>query len=130
MLVDLAERAAPVTLETLSGPYDGQVEVVTTGLCGLRRPEGGVTLVALPAVTALRGPDRLATGDRTPALELDMAGALSALSVDRTDGDRRPAGRNPGGRSSWRPSAPSWSASTMSNGSVLVALDAVTACWF
>jgi hypothetical protein len=48
VLVDLAERAAPVTLETLSGPYDGQVEVVTTGLCGLRRPEGGVILAAAP----------------------------------------------------------------------------------
>ena len=98
VLVDLAERAAPVTLETLSGPYDGQVEVVTTGLCGLRRPEGGVTLVALPAVTALRGPDRLATGDRTPALDAGH-GRRPVGPVSRPDhGDRRPAGRNPGGR--------------------------------
>lgn len=129
VLVDLAERAAPVTLETLSGPYDGQVEVVTTGLCGLRRPEGGVTLVALSAVTALRGPDRLATGDRTPALTLDMAGALSALSVDRTmvtvalPGGTRVAGLV-------ETVGTQLVCLSDDHGSVLVALEAVTACWF
>jgi hypothetical protein len=84
VLIDLAERAAPVRLETQAGPHDGRVEVVTTGLCALRRRDGSVTLVALSAVTALHSSDALATGDRAPAIELDMAGALCALCADRS----------------------------------------------
>jgi hypothetical protein len=129
VLVDLAERAAPVRLETLSGTYEGRVEVVTTGLCALRRPAGGVTLVALPAVTALRGPDVLATGDRTPAVELDMAGALSALSADRS----KVTVALPGGTEVTgvlEAVGIELVCLQGDSGSVLVALDSVTACWF
>jgi hypothetical protein len=129
VLIDLAERSAYVTLETRAGPYDGRVEVVTTGLCALRRIEGGVTLVALPAVTALHSPDRLATGDRTPAIELDMGGALSALSADRTEVTIALAGgREVGGV--LETVGTELVGLQRNHRSELVVLAAVTACWF
>ena len=129
VLIDLAERAAPVTLETEAGPYEGYVEVVTTRVCVLRREDGGATLVALAAVTALHGQDALATGDRAPALELDMAGALSALCADRSAVTIALVG---GGQVTG--ALETVGAELLSlkgdRGSVLVVLDAVAACWF
>jgi len=129
VLIDLAERGAPVTLETHAGPYDGPVEVVTTGLCALRRRDGGVTLVALPAVTAVHSPDVLSTGDRVPVIDLDMAGALSALCADRSAvtiamvGGSQVAG-------ALETVGTELLSVVAGRGSVLVVLDAVTACWF
>ncbi len=129
VLIDLAERGAPVTLETLGGPCQGVVEVVTSGLCALRRPGGGVALVALEAVTALRGTDEAATGDRTPAVELDMAGALSALAADRCEVTVvLPGGAEAAGV--LETVGIDLVCLRGDQGSVLVALDAITACCF
>lgn len=128
-LIDLAERSAPVTLETIGGRYEGQVEVVSTGLCALRRADGGVVLVALSAVTALRGPDVVASGDRTPTLELDMAAALSALAADRNEVTVALAG---GAEATGLVQTVGVELMCLAGdqGSVLIALDAVAACWF
>jgi hypothetical protein len=85
VLLDLAERRAAVRIDTTGGPHQGQVEAVTSGLCALRQPDGGIALIALPAVTAVHTGLRLATGDRSPEVRLDMAGALAALSADRPE---------------------------------------------
>jgi hypothetical protein len=129
VLVDLAERSAPVTLETIGGRYEGQVEVVSTGLCALRRGDGGVTLVAMNAVTALWGPDVVASGDRTPSLQLDMAGALTALAAD---GNRVTVGLAGGAEATGVVETVGVELVCLAGdqGSVLIALDAVTACWF
>jgi hypothetical protein len=129
VLVDLAERGAPVRLETLGGFRQGRVELVTTGLCGLRPPDGGVTLVALGSITALHGPDVLVTGDRTPTVELDMAGALSALAADRSRVTLALAG---GVEVEGVLESVGIELVTIKSdvGCVLVSLDTVTACWF
>jgi hypothetical protein len=85
VLLDLAERWAVVRIETAGGSHEGRVEAVTSGLCALRRADRGITLIALPAVTAVHTGARTATGDRSPELHLDMAGALAALSAERTE---------------------------------------------
>jgi hypothetical protein len=85
VLLDLAERWAPVRIDTNGGPHQGRVEAVTSGLCALRRPDRGIALIALPAVTAVHTEVQLAAGDRSPEVQLDMAGALAALSADRPE---------------------------------------------
>jgi hypothetical protein len=131
VLADLAERSAVATIETAGGTHTGRVEAVTSGLCALRRADGGVTLIALPAVTAVRSSAGLPTGDRTSDLRLDMAGALAALSADRCDvtvelaGGARVAGRldTVGVELAHVRVGRGLAATT-----VLVVLDAVTAC--
>jgi hypothetical protein len=74
-----------VRIETAGGGHEGRLEVVTSGLCALRRADRGITLIALSAVTAVHTGAGMATGDRSPSLHLDMAGALAALSADRAE---------------------------------------------
>jgi hypothetical protein len=86
-------------------------------------------LVALATVTALRGPDLPATGDRPPALELDMAGALAALSADRC---KVTVGLAGGAEAAGLVETVGIELVCLKGdqGSVLVLLDTVTACWF
>jgi hypothetical protein len=122
-----------VRVETAGGGHEGRVEAVTSGLCALRRADGGVTLIALPAVTAVHNGAGAATGDRSPDVHLDMAGALAALSADRTEvtielsgGTRVTGALHTVGmelaslRTGREPAA----------GTVVVVVDAVTACLF
>jgi hypothetical protein len=95
VLLDLSERRADVTIDTVGSRHRGRLVAVATELCVLRTADGGAALVALPAVTHLTtgstGSNGSITsitsitpiGDRTPPLELDLAYALTALAADR-----------------------------------------------
>jgi hypothetical protein len=128
VLLDLSERAAPVTVETLGGTHEGWVEVVSTGLCALRRSDRGLTLVALPAVTAIRTDAELPTGDRVPELTLDMAAALAALSADRCEVMIELAGGASVKGALERVGVELVAVRTGADGTVLIVMDGVTAC--
>jgi hypothetical protein len=83
VLLDLAERRAPVTIDTVGGSHDGQLVAAATELCILRTSAQDAVLIALPAVIAVTSDLIVPVGDRTPPLELDLAAALSALAADR-----------------------------------------------
>jgi hypothetical protein len=128
VLLDLAERSAPATVETLGGAHEGRVEMVSTGLCALRRPDRGLTLIALSAVTAIRTGTLRPTGDRVPELKLEMAGALAALSSDRCEVGIELAGGASVKGALEHVGVELAAVRTGAAGTVLIVLDAVTAC--
>jgi hypothetical protein len=83
VLLDLAERRASVTITTVGGRHDGQLVAAATGICVVRSAAGEAALIALPAITHVTTGPVLAIGERTPPLELDLAGALAAMAADR-----------------------------------------------
>jgi hypothetical protein len=83
VLLDLAERKAWATVETDAQSFQGQVVAAATALCVLRLASSEAALIALPRISAIITARTLPIGDRTPPLDLDLAGALAALAADR-----------------------------------------------
>jgi hypothetical protein len=96
LLVDLAEAPAVVTfaLGEPHGDLVGRVAGVGRDFVVVEERSGRVTLVSLAAVDAVRvdGARPASTGDRAAPVELDLAGALAALSADRAGARLRLAG--------------------------------------
>jgi hypothetical protein len=83
-LVDLAEAEDTVTLAIAGRRRSGRVVGVGADFLVLEQGNGRPALVARDAVSAL-WPERsaaLASGDRPPRLDLDLAAALSLLAED------------------------------------------------
>jgi hypothetical protein len=83
LLVDLAERRASVTIATAGGRHEGQLVATASGICVVHLAAGDAALISLAAITHVTTPQILAIGERTPPLDLDLAGALAALAADR-----------------------------------------------
>lgn len=86
VLADLAERQAPITLETTAGRrHHGVVHVIGADFAGLRTRSTVEVLVALAAIDVLRtAPAVDATlGDRMLSTELRLADVLARLAEER-----------------------------------------------
>ena len=86
MLLDLAERAAPVVVAGRAGRrHRGTLRAVGRDFCGLRTPEGADVLLTYGGVASVRSEGRaeVVAGDRPVALDVGLAEALAALAADR-----------------------------------------------
>jgi hypothetical protein len=88
-LVDLAEQGADATLVVGTRNATGRLVGVGGDGCVLADRAGGVTIVALARIAAIRVAGRRrgtgeATGDRAPAGEWTLLDALGALASERT----------------------------------------------
>lgn len=87
-LLDLAERAAPVSVRTTTGRTShGSVVAVGTDFAALKGEEGRYTCLRLQAVAAVRPAvgerAAVATGDRLAPLDLLLVEVLAGLVPDR-----------------------------------------------
>jgi hypothetical protein len=86
VLLDLAERAAPVVVAGRAGRrHRGTLRAVGRDFCGLRTPEGADVLLTYGGVASVRSEGRaeVVAGDRPVALDVGLAEALAALAADR-----------------------------------------------
>lgn len=90
LVVDLAERSAPVVMMVGAHRRRGRLVGVGQGFCVLEQPNGRPALVALGAIAAL-APDQAGpsaagapSGNREPELRLSLAAALAALAEERS----------------------------------------------
>jgi len=90
LMVDLAERSAPVSLSVSSQRLRGRVVGVGRDFCVLDQPSGRAALIALSALTLVAPeeapPSRISApgGSRGPGLELSLAAALASLAEERS----------------------------------------------
>jgi len=93
VLLDLAERGAPVAIAAPGGRRRGRIVGVGPDFCVVALESGRPSLIALDALTQIwPDPDRagarpdggLAAGDREPALGLSFAAALAMLAEERS----------------------------------------------
>jgi hypothetical protein len=85
VLLDLAERGAPVLVEVAGGRrHRATVEAVAEDFCALRTDQGEVlvTYAGIAAVAPL-DTDDLPAGDRPRALDMTFAEALLVLAAER-----------------------------------------------
>ena len=85
VLVDLAERGAPVALQLMGGrTVVGTLRTIGADFCALR-VGATTTLVALAAIAAVRGAPAAAApaGDRVTACELRLSDVVGELANDR-----------------------------------------------
>lgn len=83
VLVDLAERERPVTIETASGRrHQGDLRLVGEDFCCVRTPRGVHVFVHYDAVASVRPAPHEAgpAGDRPLAPIADLHGAMAALA--------------------------------------------------
>lgn len=84
LMVDLAEMAAPVILATTGHQWTGRLVGAGRDFVVLERTGAGPVLVSLGAVTRVsRSGAGRPGGDRSPALDLGLAGAIEALASER-----------------------------------------------
>jgi hypothetical protein len=86
VLLDLAERGAPVLVTTTAGRrHRGVVAGVGHDFAALRTPGGRDVVLAHRGIASVgqEGAGTTAPGDREPALPLGMAEALAVLAEDR-----------------------------------------------
>jgi hypothetical protein len=86
VLVDLAERRAPVAVHTTAGrAHNGEICAVGGDFVALRTRAGTDVLVACDAVVAVRTRPGapVATGDRPLRLGIDLAQVLDRLAAER-----------------------------------------------
>jgi hypothetical protein len=86
ILLDLAERAATVSLTTTSGRrHRGAIDAIGADFVALRPASGGEILAPLPAVAAVRALAEVDTtiGDRATTTELRLAEVLAELAAER-----------------------------------------------
>jgi hypothetical protein len=94
VLVDLAERGAPVALQLLGGTsVVGALRTIGADFCALR-VAGTTSLVVLDAVSTVRGAPASSSlsGDRVTACELRFVDVVSELANDRERVHVVPAG--------------------------------------
>ncbi|HEX9546535.1 MAG TPA: hypothetical protein VF942_04310 [Acidimicrobiales bacterium] len=82
-LLDLAESSVPVSVYTAGGDcvHSGLLIAVGTRVCVLSCDQA-FSVIALSAITTVV-PAGAGLGDRAPSLELDLAGVLAVIVVDR-----------------------------------------------
>ena len=86
-LVDLAERGRPVVIDVAGQSLRGRVVGVGVDFVALRTDQGGHALVRTAAVEVVRvepgGAD--VVGDRSPLVDVRLAGVLGPVAADRPD---------------------------------------------
>jgi hypothetical protein len=85
VLVDLAERGAPVLVATTAGRrHRGVIQAVGADFCALRTAEGRDIVLAHRGIASVRPDGRLGTtGDRVVEVPVGLAEALAVLAENR-----------------------------------------------